>query len=152
MEFFPSWLQLDSDWVWWLGGASLLTFVGTLIAIPFLVVKIPADYFSAPNREHAAWQNHHPALRWCFLLGKNLLGAILLLAGVAMLVLPGQGLLTILVGILLINFPGKYRVEKCLITKTPALQAANWLRLKAGHAPILTVSAETHPGKNSDDS
>lgn len=144
MEFLPSWLPLNSVWVWWLGGASLLTFVGTLIAIPFLVVKIPADYFTYPQREHMAWQKYHPAIRWCFLLGKNFLGAVLLLAGIAMLVLPGQGLLTMLIGILLINFPGKYQVEKWLVTKTPVLRAANWLRLKAGHAPIQAVAEGEH--------
>ncbi len=123
--------------VWWLGGLSALTFVATLVAIPWLVVRIPADYFSHQRREKTLWANRHPVIRAMLLVLKNLLGLTLVLAGVAMLVLPGQGLLTILIGMMLCNFPGKYRFEGWLISRPPVAKAVNWLRHKSGRPPIV---------------
>jgi hypothetical protein len=63
-------------------------------------------------------------------------------AGIAMLVLPGQGLLTILIGFLMLDFPGKYRVEKWLVSRRRLLGAINWLRRRAGRVP-LRISTPT---------
>lgn len=131
-----AWLDAHSVWVWWLAIVSLVMFIGTLIALPVLVVKIPEDYFVHEHRDQQAWEHYPPFFRVLLLIGKNLLGAVLVIAGLLMLVLPGQGLLTIFIGLLLVNFPGKYRLEKWLVTRTPVLKAANWLRQKANHAPI----------------
>ena len=136
-----TWVRANSTLVWWMGGLSALTFVVTLIAIPFLVVRIPADYFAHENRERTLWADRHPVIRMILLIAKNAIGVTFVLAGIAMLVLPGQGLLTILIGLLLINFPGKYRLEKWLVTKTPVLKAANWLRKKSGHPPIQVLES-----------
>ena len=62
--------------------------------------------------------------------------AVLILAGIAMLVLPGQGLLTILIGFLMLDLPGKYRVEKWLISRGRVLHAINWYRGKKGRPPL----------------
>ncbi len=56
---------------------------------------------------------------------------MLVLAGIAMLVLPGQGVLTIVVGLVLMNFPGKYRLERWMATRRPIWKSLNWLRRKA---------------------
>lgn len=53
-----------------------------------------------------------------------------------MLVLPGQGLLTLLLGITMIDFPGKRKLELWLIRKAPLNDAANWLRNQYGHSPL----------------
>ena len=58
------------------------------------------------RRSLADWQRY-PVLRPLLLIAKNLLGFVLIVAGIAMLVLPGQGLLTIVVGVVLMNFPGR---------------------------------------------
>ena len=137
-----TWVQTHSTLAWWLGGISALTFVLTLIAIPFLVARIPADYFAHAHRERTLWADRHPVVRMTLLIAKNLIGVALVIAGIAMLVLPGQGLLTILIGLLLINFPGKYHLEKWLVTRTPVLKAANWLRMRSGHPPI---EVDDHP-------
>ena len=50
--------------------------------------------------------------------------------------LPGQGLLTLLIGLMLTDFPGKYRLEKRLIAQPGVLKAVNWLRARAGHPPL----------------
>ena len=59
-----------------------------------------------------------------------------LAAGMAMLVLPGQGLLTLLMGFLLLDFPGKYRLEKWLFLRRRVREGVNWLRKRAGSEPL----------------
>jgi hypothetical protein len=109
--------------------------VGTLIAIPAILIRLPPDYFQ--NHHHKPWfANHHPVVRTLGLLVKNLAGIVFLLAGIAMLFLPGQGLLTMLLGILFIDFPGKQCLEKKLIQHHKILHAINAFREKAGKPPF----------------
>ena len=67
---------------------------------------------------------------------KNLLGALLVVLGLVMLVTPGQGLLTLLAGLLLMNFPGKYRLECWVVLRPGVLRALNWLRGRGGQPPF----------------
>ena len=123
--------------VFWSVLISVITFVGTLLIVPAVVCRIPVDYFNHTRREPTAWVEHHPIIRMALLLAKNLLGYVVILMGVAMLVLPGQGLLTIVIGLILINFPGKYRLERWLVSRSPILRSANWLRKKAGYEALI---------------
>jgi hypothetical protein len=83
----------------------------------------------------STWEQH-PVLRPIYLIAKNLLGLVLIIAGIAMLVLPGQGLLTIVVGVVLMNFPGKYRLERWLATRRPVWRSLNWLRRRASRPEL----------------
>jgi hypothetical protein len=67
---------------------------------------------------------------------KNAVGVLFIVLGIAMLVLPGQGILTLLIGIMLTNFPGKYRLERRVVTSKPILRNINKLRVRAGHEPL----------------
>jgi hypothetical protein len=75
-------------------------------------------------------------------LAKNLLGYILIAAGILMLVLPGQGMLTIVAGIMLLNFPGKYKLERWIVSRHQVLQSINWVRRRAGQAPLVLEDRE----------
>ncbi len=132
----PELLQVSESTLWLLGIISLITFVGTLIVVPWLIVRIPTDYFASRKREVAAWSHRHPAVRWLLLIAKNLFGGILVIMGIVMLVLPGQGLLTILIGLVLLNFPGKYRFERWLVLRRPILRSVNWLRRRSDREPL----------------
>jgi hypothetical protein len=88
----------------WFAVSSVFMFVGTLIAIPIILMRLPADYFDV--RTPRPWmENHHPILRVIGHVVKNVVGAIFLFAGFLMLFLPGQGVLTMLIGLSLIEFP-----------------------------------------------
>lgn len=137
MSALLSWFSSHEQILLWLGLGSVLTFIASLIAIPYLVVQIPADYFAQPGERADRWRDAHPALRTLILIIKNTLGAILLLAGLAMLVLPGQGIITVLIGLLLMNFPGKRRLERWIVSRPRVLHAMNWIRARAKHAPLL---------------
>lgn len=116
--------------------ASVVMFVGSLVAIPWLLVRLPADYFDTRVERH--WmRGSHPVLRAAGLLVKNLLGGVFVLAGIAMLVLPGQGILTILIGISLLDFPGKRRLEAQLVGQPTVLRGINAIRARFGRPPVV---------------
>lgn len=113
-----------------------VTFVASLIVVPWIVMRLPADYFQHEKRMPPLWATHHPLRRFLLIAGKNLLGALLVLTGVAMLVLPGQGLLTILIGIMLLDFPGKFQCERWLLKRKSIRRGVNWLRKKLHKPPF----------------
>lgn len=116
----------------WLTGAGLAMALLSMIAIPWLVVRIPQDYFSAPWKPHVK----RGLLAWTIWALRNTLAAFLIVAGIIMLVLPGQGLLTILVGIACSTFPGKYRLERRLVRRPKILASLNWIRRHYGKPPL----------------
>lgn len=114
---------------------SIAFFVGSLIAIPFILVRLPEDFFDI--RVPRPWmKDHHPVLRVLGHLVKNVVGAIFLFAGFLMLFLPGQGILTILIGVSMLDFPGKRRLEAKLIGQPTILNAINGMREKFGRPPL----------------
>ena len=132
------WIQSNDTIVWWLVATSAFTFIASLVLVPMLVVRIPADYFTHRKRHHKRPEKYPPFLRIIVLIFKNALGMVLLAAGILMLVLPGQGLFTMIVGLMMMNFPGKYKFERWLVERGPVLKSINWLRARAGHPPLRT--------------
>jgi hypothetical protein len=115
---------------------SIVFFVGSLIAIPFILVRLPADFFDI--RVPRPWmEDHHPVLRILGHLAKNIVGAIFLFAGFLMLFLPGQGILTMLIGISMLDFPGKRKLEARMIGQPAVLHAINAMRKKYGKPPLI---------------
>jgi len=121
----------------WLGIVSLLTFVGSLMFVPWIVARLPVDYFLRHDQREAARRRLHPLLVPLLALGRNLVGLGLLSAGFAMLFLPGQGLLTMLLGLSLMDFPGKHRLRERLLRQPQVEAGLNWLRRRAGKAPFI---------------
>jgi len=132
------WITIDEATIWYLAVFSIVSFAGTLMLIPVLVIRIPEDYFTEKKRHGwEPWAHEHPVIRWSLLITKNSLGYFLIILGIAMLVLPGQGILTILIGIMFINFPGKYRLERWVVMRGPVLTTINRLRHRAGRMPLV---------------
>lgn len=125
------------EFVWWLVAASLAVMLISAVVIPWLLVRMPADYFVHQRIPERRWTLFSGPWHVLVMVVKNLLGAILLLAGAAMLVLPGQGLLTMVVGLLLMDFPGKRRFERWIVFQPRVLRAINWLRHRAGREPLM---------------
>ncbi len=114
---------------------SIVSFVASLIAIPIILVRLPPDYFC--ERSSKGWLNsRHPILRILLLGLKNLAGVILIVGGLAMLVLPGQGLLTLLIGVSMTDFPGKRTLERRLIGRPAVLKAINAVRQRFHRLPL----------------
>lgn len=122
--------------LWWGSGLSLAALVATVIGVPWVVARLPSDYFNQSHR--AVWRFSGDEPLFALVLGglKNVVGAVLVLLGLVMLLTPGQGLLTLMVGLLLMNFPGKYQLERWLVGRRGVLSALNWLRRRGNHPPF----------------
>jgi len=143
------WVRIHETAFWWIGILSMATLVGTLIVIPIFVVHIPANYFRRERQNlDSCFHAKHPITCLIGFVLKNLLGIIFVLAGFAMLLLPGQGFITILIGVMLLNFPGKFALERRVVQQPAVLRAMNWMRAKANQPalqvlePGLTVEGE----------
>jgi len=137
LEAIPKGIAENAELVWVVTILSAATFVGSLIAVPILLARIPADYFLHPPREQdRGWIARHPVVRVGIKIGKNLLGAVLVIAGLGMLVFPGQGLLTILIGVALLDLPGKRKLETTLLRQKQVRRAVDWIRRRAGRPPL----------------
>lgn len=123
---------------WTIAGAVLLfvgTTVFTLLVGLFVVVRLPEDYFVTPRRPRP----RHALAHIVLVALKNLAGLALVIVGVALSLpgIPGQGLLTVFVGAMLIDFPGKFRLEQRVIGRPRILAALNRIRARRGRPPLL---------------
>ncbi|MBU1048874.1 hypothetical protein KKG90_02505 [Candidatus Bipolaricaulota bacterium] len=131
------WIGLSSTALWWIAIASAITFVSGIFAVPWFVVRIPADYFAHSDRNDAAYPRKHAWFRWMWLIGKNLLGIGFLFLGAMMLVLPGQGILTLVIAFMLLDFPGKFRLQRWIVSRKGVLDSINWMRKRMNEEPLL---------------
>ena len=121
----------------WFGSISLFVFLFSLLSIKWLVSLIPEDYFI--NKKDSKIKTNNIFIWYVVLIFKNLIGYSLILGGIMMLVLPGQGLFTIIIGLMMSNYPGKYSIEKKLIAIPTILKSINWLRNKSNKPPIRVI-------------
>ena len=121
----------------WLGGISLVFFLGTLAAVPVFLGRIGPEFFLLPPR---VWRNRNffdPVLFVFWFLLKNLLGTVFLLVGILMLFTPGQGVLTMILGLIFLSFPGKKKLLRYLLSKKRIRRVLNWIRNKTGKPPFI---------------
>ena len=123
------------DFFFWLGIVSSVIFLVSLLSIGWLVSLIPSDYFI--NRKESKFKLNYPVAWIVSAVIKNIFGYILIFGGILMLILPGQGLLTIFIGLMLSNYPGKYSIEKKIIATPKILKSINWLRKKSDEPPLI---------------
>jgi len=116
-----------------IGAISLLL---TLIALPIIIIRLPADYFVRQDRVTVASSSAHPAVVMMANAFKNFVGIVLIIFGAIMLFIPGQGILTMLIGLMLTNFPGKYHLEQKIVARPAILRTLNRIRERAGHEPL----------------
>ena len=120
----------------WLTVLSLLTFILSLLIIPLVVGRLQQDCFLKLTQNEPSSQ----PLSFSFVILailRNCAGLLLLFAGIIMLFLPGQGLLTILLGTFLISFPGRKKLIKSLVYQPKIQRAMDWIRKKRGQPPFL---------------
>ena len=116
----------------------VVSFIGTTALTVWFVVKLPSDYFVQQRQPRSArrWSVSH----WTQFLLRNLLALTLIGLGIVLSLpgIPGQGLLTILLGIMLSDFPGKERLERKIVSYPKVLEALNRLRQRFGKPPLQT--------------
>jgi len=111
---------------------SVATVLFSLVAVPVAFIMLPPDYLTRPEQSGgpAGW------MRGVYWVVKNIVGWVFIIAGAIMLLIPGQGLLTILIGLLLIHFPGKRKLIKKVMGRPNILKVVNSIRMKAGTEPL----------------
>jgi hypothetical protein len=116
----------------------VITFSINLIIVSIILVKIPATYFQK-NHSREFWKDRSPAIRLLGVVIKNGLGVLLVALGIVLSLpgVPGQGILTILLGIMLLDFPGRRKIETKLLSRPAILNTINKLRHRFGKPKLV---------------
>ena len=132
------WLMAHQYLLGWIGVISFLVFSLSLLSLPWLVAMIPEDYFLSQKRKRAILKNEVFGTWIVIFILKNSIGLLLITGGVLMLFLPGQGVLTIIAGLIMTDYPGKFELERRIVSNKKILEKLNWLRNKANQ-PNLKI-------------
>lgn len=114
----------------------VISLLASVIAVPWVIVRLPADYFRRNRPHRPPFAGFPYAMRLPLIFAKNLLGLVLVGIGIMFLLMPGQGVIVILIGVLLLDFPRKKELERWLISRGPILKLANWIRAKWHKEPL----------------
>lgn len=119
-------------------GLFLASLIISFIAIGIVMVKIPENYFST-HYQKDFMPNSPWLVRWGAVILKNILGIILIIIGIILSLpgVPGQGILTILLGLIMIDIPGKRPIEAKIVKRPTVLSAVNNLRAKYNKPPLI---------------
>jgi len=134
MQKAQAFLQAFPGGIW---GFVLAAYAISLGLICLVVVLLPEDYLLDESRWYKAIKQRNPLLYWGIFVLKNLLGLVFLLLAILMTVLPGPGALMFLVGVLLLDFPGKHKIMVWLLSKPSLLRTINRIRQWAGKPPLM---------------
>ena len=130
------WESLTWSRILWGSLATVVTFILSYALIVYGMVKIPADYFSSTYVKNID-RNKHFSVRWAAFIVKNVVGFILIIAGIIMIFTPGPGVPTILLGLIMMDIPGKRPLEAKLIQRPTVLSAINQLRARYKKPPLI---------------
>lgn len=133
-----SWLlraQTDLLWGAVIVGSSFLLSIAFVVVV---VTRLPQDYFLASRATAQAPTSR--GARIALWLARNVAGMLLIAAGVVMSIpgVPGQGILTILIGVMLMDLPGKRALQRMIVRRRPVLRSVNRIRARFGK-PELRV-------------
>ena len=139
-EKIISWSSMNSDLLFLLGSLSIFILIISVFMMVLIISFLPEDYFKSENRNliSSVQNSHYPLLKLLVLITKNFFGVLLLLSGILMLVLPGQGILTIITGLVFMDYPGKYKFERKLLKQKGVINSINWIRSRLSK-PSLKV-------------
>ena len=113
---------------------SVVTLLMSFVLLPVMITRLPANYFRESHRPRPLSQ--HLAVHLVLTAIKNLIGLGFVLLGIVLMFLPGQGLLTLIIGLSIMNYPGKFALERWLVMRPHVLPALNWLRRRYGEPPL----------------
>lgn len=139
-EKIISWSSMNSDLLFLLGSLSIFILIISVFMMVLIISFLPEDYFKSENRNliSRVQNSRYPLLKLLILITKNFFGVLLLFSGILMLVLPGQGILTIITGLVFMDYPGKYKFERKLLRQKGVINSINWIRSRLSK-PSLKV-------------
>ena len=132
MTTLIDWISQHNYLLSTLAVASVILLLLSIIATPWLVSRLPLDYLVRPRKRSLK----HPVIRLLFDTTRTLTGVSLILLGLVMLVIPGPGLVTLVVGISLASFPGKQKLMRQFASHRAVFASLNWMRQRRGKPPL----------------
>ena len=119
-------------------GLFIVSFILSTALVSFALVRLPANYFHS-SHARAFWEDKHRAIRWSGVILKNFIGLVLIVIGVVLSLpgVPGPGIVTILLGLVMLDIPGKRPFETRLVRRPKVLQSINHLRARFNKPPLL---------------
>jgi hypothetical protein len=105
----------------------------------WVIVQMPADHFLRSAERPA---DRHPILHAIWLGIRTAMGLVLLVLGILMLFIPGQGWLTIVLGLSLMDFPGRTVLLHRVLAMPSIRRTLNWLRRRFAR-PELQFPGQT---------
>lgn len=118
---------------------SAAFFLVTIAVAGVVLVRLPPDYFTQEGQR----RRRSAGVAWR--IARNIVGWLLIVGGAVMLVLPGQGVLVLLIGVMLADFPGKHRLEEWIISRRRVNKAINSLRRRFGREPLEVPRKQATP-------
>ena len=135
MEAFSYFLQNNQIFLY-ISGLSTIFFLLSLVGLSWLISIIPHNYFV--DKKRVSFIKMKNPLMWLsIVIIKNSIGLILILCGILMLILPGQGVLTIITGLIFLDYPGKFKFERLLVRNKLILNSMNWIRRKLNKPDLI---------------
>lgn len=126
------WIENNQLLLGSIAGLSTVLLLITIVATPWLVAKLPCDYFFTRQNQVSNRNIAH-----LILLGaRSLFGMLLVVLGLTMMIIPGPGLITLLLGLSLAEFPGKHRLLQYIATRPSVFRSLNWMRKRHGKEPF----------------
>ncbi|URQ72362.1 hypothetical protein M9C84_00635 [SAR86 cluster bacterium] len=135
MEAFSYFLQNNQIFLY-ISGLSTIFFLLSLLGLSWLISIIPHNYFVDKKRVSLI-KIKNPLMWLPIIIIKNSIGLVLILFGILMLILPGQGVLTIITGLIFLDYPGKFRFERSLVRNKLILNSMNWIRRKLDKPDLI---------------
>jgi len=135
--------QLWAALTWWQIPFAIVGFVATFVisyvVVTFILIKMPENYFRS-DYEHHFLSDRHPVFRTTAIVVKNIIGVLVILTGIVLSLPgePGTGSLTIFIGIMMTDVPGKRNLEAKIVHRPAVLSAINRLRARY-HKPALIL-------------
>jgi len=136
-----SWFFANETLLGWMAVASLGLLILGAILLPVVIVQLPSDLLLAEDQHQQRRFWNRSLQGRLYVIARNLLGGLFLLAGIAMLLTPGQGIVSIIVGLGMMDFPRKRAVLVQVARRERILRTINRLRRRFGREPIKTPEA-----------
>jgi len=132
LDALTTWLPMNTGFLVAAGIASFVLLGATLFVTPWFLARLPPDYFTA-KPAHAP----HSLRRTIIAVVRTILGTLLIFLSFAVMFTPGPGLVLLVFGLALCDFPGKHDLLVKLVSRPSVLAALNWIRGKSKKPPFV---------------
>jgi uncharacterized membrane protein len=124
------WISDNYRLIQWVGIAFVLLFFLSLFILRCVIVRLPDDYFL--NDSSALNKRSENLISLALRVAKNLFGFLLIICGIILLFIPGQGLATIVLGAWIMDLPWIIKIKRKFVYSRLVKRTLNWVRSKNG--------------------